>query len=128
MRVIPQVRVDATGQPRALELLPDKTLDGRASGDPVGGRLRAVLDIRRSALEATLGDDMDPTARAEAVRVACVFGNEIGERVTTTSRYLRSTPLRLERALARMEGTEAAVFTSGSTYPRPRRLRTSLYP
>ena len=150
--------MDPTGQPKSLELLPDKTKTGEPRVIPVGGRLRAVLDMRRSALEAILGDEMAPAARAEAVRVAYVFGNEVGEpiqsvktawrktlrragvaglhlhdlrrefasqlleskaelhdvqaflghaNITTTSRYLRSTPLRLEQALARLEQSDA---------------------
>jgi hypothetical protein len=44
--------------------------------------------------------------------------------ITTTSRYLRSTPLRLARALSLLEVAESRLFPHGSHIRRIRSLKT----
>jgi integrase len=138
------VRRDAAGVPVMVELAADRTKTNRARVIPVGGRLRAVLEMRQTGPD---GSTLPTTAY--------VFGNEVGEpvknvrasweaarlasgitdlhvhdlrrefacrllesqaslhdvkdflghsNITTTSAYLSSSPVRLESALARMEG------------------------
>jgi integrase len=143
-----QIRRDEHGQARWVVLPAAKTKTAEARVIPVGPNLRAVLELRRHALDGT-----------EHPSTAYVFGNEVGEPVksirtawelaceraqirdlhfhdlrrefasrllesradlhdvqlflghaaiTTTSRYLQSTPVRLERALARLEALAQA--------------------
>ncbi len=145
-----QIQVDATGQPRTLLLPAAKTKTHEARLLPIGTRLRAMLEMRRTG----------PDGRPHGPE-AYVFGNEVGERIswiswawraacrkagladlrfhdlrrefacrllesraelhdvrdflghaniTTTSRYLRSTPLRLARALNLLEAAESHPF------------------
>jgi integrase len=146
-----QIRHDDQAQPRWIVLAAADTKTNRSRTIPIGPRLRAELEMRRTdAAGEVFGGD------------AFVFGNEIGERVasiktawratcrragvrglhfhdlrrefgsrllesgadphdvreflghaniTTTSRYLASTPLRLERALSRMEAAAAGTLT-----------------
>jgi integrase len=141
-----QIRRDEQGNPRWIVLDADRTKTNRSRSIPVGPRLRAELEMRRT----------DPVGK-EFGPEHFVFGNEVGEQIasiktawratcrragirglhfhdlrrefgsrllesgadphdvreflghaniTTTSRYLASTPLRLERALSRMESNE----------------------
>jgi integrase len=145
-----QIQFDAAGQARAFLLPAAKTKTREARLLPIGTRLRAMLEMRRTDAD---GQPFGPDAY--------VFGNEVGERITwiswewrracakaglvdlhfhdlrrefacrllesraelhdvrdflghanitTTSRYLRSTPLRLERALSLLEAAEARLF------------------
>jgi integrase len=145
-----QIQFDAAGQPRVFLLPATKTKTHEARLLPIGTRLRAMLEMRRTDAD---GKPFGPDAY--------VFGNEVGERImwiswewrracakaglvdlhfhdlrrefacrllesraelhdvrdflghaniTTTSRYLRSTPLRLERALSLLEAAEARLF------------------
>jgi integrase len=138
-----QIRRDEKGQPKSIVLAAERTKTNRSRTIPIGSHLRAELEMRKTDPE---GEDFGPDA--------FVFGNELGEEIssiksawratcrrakvaglhfhdlrrefgsrllesgadphdvreflghaniTTTSRYLTSTPLRLERALARME-------------------------
>ncbi len=138
-----QVRRDEEGNPRWVVLPPTNTKTYKLRVIPIGTRLRAELEMRQHAPDGvTFGPE------------AYVFGNEVGEKVssvktawrgtcrragigdlqvrdlrrefgsrlresgasdhdvrdflghaniTTTSRYLASTPLRLEQALANLE-------------------------
>jgi integrase len=147
-----QIRRDEKDQARWIVLPATKTKTAEARVIPISSPLRAVLELRRHAPD---GKEHEPNAY--------VFGNEVGEQVTsirtawqltckraaivalhfhdlrrefasrllesradlhdvqmflghaaitTTSRYLQSTPVRLERALARLE--EAAGFAQES--------------
>jgi len=145
-----QIQRDDAGAARWLLLPADLTKTNEARMLPIGWRLRAELEMRRTDPE---GKDHEPDAH--------VFGNEVGEpiasiktawratcrragirglhfhdlrrefgsrllesgaaqhdvrdflghaNITTTSRYLKSTPLRLERALAALEAPIRTLF------------------
>ena len=141
-----QVRRDEEGHPRWVVLLPTNTKTYKLRVIPIGTRLRAELEMRQHAPDgAAFGSE------------AFVFGNEVGEQVSsvktawrgtcrragigdlqirdlrrefgsrlresgasdhdvrdflghanisTTSRYLATTPTRLEKALANLESGE----------------------
>jgi integrase len=150
-----QIRRDEQGQARWLVLTAAKTKTAEARTVPIGPRLRAELEMRRHG----------PDGKELGVN-AYIFGNEVGERVTsirtaweltckragitglhfhdlrrefacrllessadlhdvrdflghanitTTSRYLQSTPARLERVLERMENAGSAHLSHKST-------------
>ena len=145
-----QIQFDSSGQARAFLLPASKTKTHEARLLPIGARLRAMLEMRRTDPD---GEPFGPDAY--------VFGNEVGERITwiswewrracakaglvdlhfhdlrrefacrllesraelhdvrdflghanitTTSRYLRSTPLRLAHALSLLEAAESRLF------------------
>lgn len=145
-----QVRFDPKGAPAALELRAEKTKTGEGRSVLVGGRLAAVLEMRR---HDAAGEAHPPTAyvfghaetgepvttiktawagtlrRAKIVdlhfhdlrREFCCRLMETGAslhdvrefaghaNVSTTSRYLKSSPVRLAKVLATMEAAQAAV-------------------
>jgi integrase len=155
-----QVRRDDQGCARWLVLPAGKTKTNEPRLIPVGPRLRAELEMRRTDVA---GHEFGPDAY--------VFGNEVGEQIgsiktawratcrragitglhfhdlrrefgsrllesgasqhdvkdflghaniTTTSRYLKSTPLRLEKALERMErGLERDIRTLSNEADKP---------
>jgi integrase len=145
-----QIHFDSSGQPRVFLLPASKTKTHQARILPIGARLRAMLEMRRTDSD---GDPFGPDDY--------VFGNEVGERIawiswewrracakaglvdlhfhdlrrefacrllesraelhdvrdflghaniTTTSTYLRSTPLRLAHALSLLEADESRLF------------------
>jgi len=159
-RAVPgRVRYDVSGKPIDLVLPAATTKTNRTRVLPIGARLSAVLEMRRTAPDGKpLGGD------------AHVFGNEVGERIgtvktawtatcrragitglhfhdlrrsfacallesgaalhdvrdvlghtdiTTTSKYLAATPVRLRAALDRLEGAADAADTPEPTPAQP---------
>lgn len=78
-----QIRLDARGEPRWIDLLAVKTKTNETRTIPIGPRLRAELAMRRHAPD---GREHPPTAY--------VFGNEVGERVQTVRRQWEDAVLR----------------------------------
>ena len=154
-----QIQRDETDQARRIVLPASKTKTAESRVIPISSNLRAVLDIRRHAPD---GSEHAPTAY--------VFGNEIGEQVTsirtaweltcerakitglhfhdlrrefasrllesradlhdvqmflghaaitTTSRYLQSTPVRLDAAMERLEASGSFASAADATSQAP---------
>lgn len=161
-----QVLRDERDQARWIRLPAGKTKTAKARDIPVGSSLRAVLELRRHGPDGVVHE-----------LSAYVFGNEVGEQVTsirtaweltckragveglhfhdlrrefasrllesqadlhdvqmflghaaitTTSRYLQSTPVRLERALARLEAS-GNVLDRSPGHSRPDRSLRPLH-
>jgi integrase len=139
-----QVQVNAKGEPAALVLVAEKTKTSETRVVPVGGRLRAVLDMRRLDAagkphrpDAYVFGHVETGERVTTIKTAwggtcrrggivdlhfhdlrrefCCRLMETGAslhdvkefaghaNVTTTSRYLKSSPLRLAKVLDAME-------------------------
>lgn len=154
-----QVERDGIDQARRIVLTAGKTKTAESRVIPISSNLRAVLEMRRHAPD---GSEHSPDAY--------VFGNEVGERVTsirtawelacrrakvtglhfhdlrrefasrllesradlhdvqmflghaaitTTSRYLQSTPIRLEAAMARLEASGSFASEADATSQAP---------
>jgi integrase len=77
------IRRDAQGEPRWLDLAATNTKTGEARTIPIGPRLRAELSMRKHAAD---GSEHPPTA--------FVFGNTVGERVQRVQRAWEDCVLR----------------------------------